>query len=127
MNNINALAPCPASPNCVSSLAEEKRQRVDPLPVRRSTAESLAVLRGVIAAMPRATVVAANEHTLHAEFRSLLGFIDDVTCMIDEDGGVIHIRSASRTGYWDVGVNRRRVEGIRVRYLDAVRKIEPEV
>jgi len=32
---------------------------------------------------------------------------------IDEAAGVVHVRSASRKGYWDFGVNRRRVETIR--------------
>jgi len=50
---------------------------------------------------------------VRAEFRSRLGFVDDVEFRIDEAAGVIHVRSASRTGYWDLGVNRRRVEAIR--------------
>jgi uncharacterized protein (DUF1499 family) len=49
---------------------------------------------------------------LHATFRSrLFGFVDDLECR--RDGDVIQVRSASRTGWWDLGVNRRRVESIR--------------
>jgi uncharacterized protein (DUF1499 family) len=50
---------------------------------------------------------------VRAEFRSRLGFVDDVEFRIDEAAGRIHVRSASRKGYWDLGVNRRRVETIR--------------
>ena len=51
---------------------------------------------------------------LHAEFKSaLLGFVDDVQFMADPAAGVIHMRSASRVGYSDLGANRKRVENIR--------------
>jgi uncharacterized protein (DUF1499 family) len=54
---------------------------------------------------------------LHAEFRSaLFGFVDDVEFRMDETAGRIDVRSASRTGYFDFGVNRRRVEEIRARF-----------
>ncbi len=54
---------------------------------------------------------------LHAEFRSaLFGFVDDVEFRMDEAHGRIDVRSASRTGYYDFGVNRRRVEEIRKRF-----------
>jgi uncharacterized protein (DUF1499 family) len=51
---------------------------------------------------------------LHASFRSrLFRFTDDVCCRLDREGDCIQIRSSSRLGYWDLGVNRRRVEQIR--------------
>ena len=50
---------------------------------------------------------------VRAEFRTRLGFVDDVEFRIDEAARGIHVRSASRKGYWDLGVNRRRVEAIR--------------
>ncbi len=71
-------------------------------------------LRTVIAAMPRATVVAASDSALRAEFRSrLLRFVDDVDRVADPAASVIQIRSASRVGYSDLGANRQRVEAIR--------------
>jgi uncharacterized protein (DUF1499 family) len=45
-----------------------------------------------------------------------MGFVDDVQFLIDESPRVIHVRSASRDGYWDLGVNRRRIETIRAEY-----------
>jgi len=54
---------------------------------------------------------------LHAEFRSaLFGFVDHVELRLDEAANRIDVRSASRTGYYDFGVNRRRVEEIRERF-----------
>ena len=54
---------------------------------------------------------------LHAEFRSaLVGFVDDVEFRMDECAGRIEVSSASRTGYYDFGVNRRRIEEIRARF-----------
>ncbi len=69
---------------------------------------------------PRATIVESSEFGIRAEFRSRLGFVDDVEFRIDEAAGVIHVRSASRSGYWDFGVNRRRVEAIRETFGNAV-------
>ena len=69
-------------------------------------------LQRIIESMPRTHIVAASSMALHAEFTSLIfRFIDDVDLQLD--GRVVQIRSASRAGYSDLGVNRRRVEAIR--------------
>ena len=69
-------------------------------------------VRKAVRAQPRATIVRDEGNYLYAEFRSrLLGYVDDVEFYID--GGVIHVRSASRLGRRDFGVNRKRVETIR--------------
>ncbi len=108
------LAACPSSPNCVSSLASDADHHVAPLAYRGDPAAAMRRLRTVIAAMPRATVVAASDSALRAEFRSrLLRFVDDVDCVADPAAAVIQIRSASRVGYSDLGANRQRVEAIR--------------
>lgn len=108
------LAACPPSPNCVSSLASDADHHVAPLAYRGDPAAAMRRLRTVIAAMPRATVVAASDSALHAEFRSrLLRFVDDVDCVADPAAAVIQIRSASRVGYSDLGANRQRVDAIR--------------
>lgn len=75
------------------------------------------MITGIINSMPRATVVSASETRIESEFRSLLGFVDDVLFVISSDGQVVHVRSASRKGTWDLGVNRKRVERIREKYL----------
>jgi uncharacterized protein (DUF1499 family) len=110
------LAPCPDSPNCVSSLVQHGRQAIAPLLMRRSPDQSLECLKTIVGSMKRARIVTVNEDFLHAEFSSLLGFVDDVAFEIDRPQNVIHLRSASRLGYWDLGVNRRRLERIRAAF-----------
>src|SRR5512147_125292 len=109
-----ALAPCPSSPNCVSSQAADADHRVDPIAYRGDAVAAMRRLRAVIAAMPRANIVSADDHALRAEFTSrLFRFVDDVDCIVDPAASVIQIRSASRVGSSDLGVNRKRVEAIR--------------
>lgn len=112
-----SLAPCPSSPNCVSSEASDDAHRVAPLRFSGDPSAALRRLRAVIDAMPRARVVSASDTALHAEFTSrLFRFVDDLDCVVDPAAGVIQIRSASRTGYSDLGVNRKRVEQIRAAF-----------
>ena len=116
------LSPCPSSPNCVSSQAQDERHRVEPLPYAGSGKEAMASLASVLRALPRTTVVTAAEGYLHAESRSaVFGFVDDVELLLDEAAKVVHVRSASRVGRSDLGVNRRRVEAIRARWVAARR------
>lgn len=110
-----ALEACPDTPNCVSSLAQEApARRVAPIAFDEDAHRARARLRRVIGGMPRTRIAAEEGAYLRAEFRSrLFGFVDDVEFLLDEDARVIHVRSASRIGYWDLGVNRRRVDAIR--------------
>jgi len=111
------LLPCPTSPNCVSSQSDDTSRHVDPLAYHNSRSESKKRLRSVILSMKRAKIVEATDAYIHAEFSSaFFHFVDDVEFLFDDEKGVIHIRSASRRGYWDLGVNRRRAEEIRRRY-----------
>ena len=114
---IELLAPCPDRPNCVSSLAEDDAHRVEPLPLEGTPEDAISRLREIIEAMPRTTVDEVGPTYLKARFRSrLFGFVDDVEMAVDSDARLIHVRSASRLGYSDHGVNRKRVEAIRARY-----------
>ena len=113
------LAPCPASPNCVSSLADDEMHRIAPLPFSGTAAAAIDRLAGTVRSLPRASVITATENYLHAEFRSaVFRFVDDVEFLVDESAGVIHVRSAARVGTSDLGVNRRRVETIRARWSE---------
>jgi uncharacterized protein (DUF1499 family) len=109
------LKPCPSSPNCVSSLAEEDvSHRVQPLSGTGDLAQTKARLRQAVLAAGRATFIVEEEAYWRIEFRSrIFRFVDDVEFLFDPGGQVIHVRSASRAGYSDLGVNRRRVEKIR--------------
>jgi uncharacterized protein (DUF1499 family) len=67
--------------------------------------------------MRHTRIVTAQGNYIHAEVRSpVFRFVDDIEFLIDERRGNIHVRSASRTGYFDFGVNRKRVEEIRRRF-----------
>ena len=108
------LAPCPDTPNCVSSQAEDDAHRMAPIPFDGDADEALARLKAVLAAQPRTTIISAEGDYLHAECASLLfRFVDDVEFLVDRDAKVIHFRSASRIGRSDLGVNRKRIEAIR--------------
>ena len=108
------LKPCPDSPNCGSSLSSDPRHRVAPIVHTNSSAGARERLLGVIRSMPRARIRSHEGPCLHVEFTSaVFRFVDDVEFFIDEAEKVIHVRSASRVGYWDLGANRRRVEEIR--------------
>jgi uncharacterized protein (DUF1499 family) len=106
------LAPCPNTPNCVCT--HDAAHRIEPLRFVGSAEEAMKRLRGVLAAWPRTRVVTAADGYLHAECRSrLFRFVDDVEFLLDPQAHVIHFRSASRAGRSDLGVNRRRMEGLR--------------
>jgi uncharacterized protein (DUF1499 family) len=116
------LAPCPATPNCVSSqaAATDATHYVAPLAFTIDPRLAWEQLRELVATAERASIVAERENYLHAEFRSrLIGFVDDLECVLDAGARVIHVRSASRVGYSDLGVNRARVEALRARLRDA--------
>ena len=115
--SLRALAPCPGSPNCVSTLApaQDTRHVIAPFSYRKSQAEAKEALKAALATLPRTKLVEEDEAYLHYEFTSLLlRFVDDVEFLFDDETKTIHFRSASRTGYGDLGVNRRRMEEIRV-------------
>ncbi|MEM7813147.1 MAG: DUF1499 domain-containing protein [Planctomycetota bacterium] len=118
------LAPCPDKPNCVCSHADadDAVHAIDPLTLTGDPSDAIARLRDVIDAMPRTSVVEQSDTYLRVEFKTLLmRYVDDVECLLDADAGVIHIRSASRVGYSDLGANRKRVEAIRAAWEAAGR------
>jgi uncharacterized protein (DUF1499 family) len=107
------LAACPGSPNCVSTQATDPKFCMEPIPLKDGGTEALAQIRSIMESMPRCTVQVVHDDYLHAEFSSrIFGFVDDVEFLVDEQNGQIHFRSASRVGYHDFGVNRRRMERI---------------
>ena len=77
-----------------------------PLPYRVDRGTSRRLILSIVREMPRTTVVTQEERYLHVEFRSrLFGFVDDVEFLFDDDAAVVRFRSATRTGYSDMGVN----------------------
>jgi uncharacterized protein (DUF1499 family) len=111
------LLPCPDSPNCVSTHAASTSERMPPLRFTDSPAAAQQRILAAIRRMPRTTVVTDEPGYVAAEFRTpVFGFIDDVEFLIHGEAGVIHFRSASRLGYSDLGVNRRRMTRFRELY-----------
>lgn len=108
------LRPCPASPNCLFSLADDEKHAVAPLRCQLPAPAALALLAETVSALPGGRVVLIEGNYLRAEFVSrVFHFVDDVEFVVDESRGRIDLRSASRVGYSDFGANRRRVEKIR--------------
>jgi uncharacterized protein (DUF1499 family) len=108
------LAPCPNSPNCVSSQASDEAHAIEPLHFRGDPDEAWERLQDVLAGQPRTKIISVTEEYLHAECTSrLFRFVDDLECVLDRNAQLIHVRSASRVGHSDLGVNRQRVEALR--------------
>jgi uncharacterized protein (DUF1499 family) len=114
------LTPCPDSPNCVCSQDPRPEHQVDAFPYSGEPAAALARLMEIVRSEPRTRIVDTSPVYLRAEFRSrVFRFVDDVEFLVDPARSVIEVRSASRVGYSDLGVNRRRVEHLRSRFLAA--------
>ena len=114
--NESRLSDCPDSPNCVSSAAGEDEHRVPPFRLKSYSPATWRTVGDQVAAMPRTDVVTVTDTYLHAECRSpILGFVDDLELSLRPREAQIQVRSASRVGYSDLGVNRRRVEDLRKR------------
>ena len=112
------LAPPKTTPNCVSSQAEasDAEHYIAPIPFKGGAAEAMAAVRKSVEGMEGATVIRQDATYLYAEFRTrLMRFVDDVEFVFDDKAGLIHVRSASRLGRRDFGVNRARVEALRSR------------
>ena len=91
-------------------------RRVDPFEVPGDPADVFAHLKGLLLGLPRTVIVEETEDRLHALCRTLLGFKDDIEFHFCPEDRLIHVRSASRfSGFTDLGVNWRRVEGLRRR------------
>ncbi|WP_082936325.1 DUF1499 domain-containing protein [Halodesulfovibrio spirochaetisodalis] len=113
----SVLSPCPVSPNCVcSKLPQEDSHYVEPLVPKASTLAVFPKLVEYVQQLPKAELEEKASHYVRVSIRSMfLGFTDDLELFFA--GDKIHVRSASRTGWYDFGVNRRRVESIR-RYME---------
>ena len=108
------LSVCPASPNCVSSDAADVAHAVPPFQLVVPPDEGWRAVRTAIEGLPRTKIVSATDDYLHAECRSaVFGFVDDLELSLRPADKLIAVRSAARLGHSDLGVNRKRVEGLR--------------
>ena len=112
------LAPPKSSPNCVSSQADssDAEHYIAPIPFKGDAPAAMAAVRKAVEGMEGATVIRQEGAYLYAEYRTqVLRFVDDVEFVFDVKAGLIHMRSASRLGRRDFGVNRARIEALRAR------------
>ena len=108
------LASCPDSPNCVSSDATDPSHHVPPFAIIVPAKQAWLLVRETVNDIPRTTITEVTDNYLHAECRSMVfRFVDDLELELRPGEGIIAVRSASRTGYSDFGVNRSRVERLR--------------
>jgi uncharacterized protein (DUF1499 family) len=111
------LSACPNTPNCVNSRAEDASQVIEPLRFSDAAEAATERLHRVASGMRGARLIRRDGGYAHYEFRTMLwGFIDDLEFVVEAKESVIHLRSASRIGYSDLGANRRRIEEIRGRW-----------
>lgn len=109
----HTLAPCPNTPNCVSTEATEALQRMPTVPFADSPLLAQARASAALLAEPRSKVTAQQPGYIHGECRSFLfRFVDDVEIVVDSSAHVFRFRSASRVGRSDMGVNRQRMTRI---------------
>ena len=103
-------------PNCVCSDEPRAEYHAAPLQLSLDPEEAWRILVEEVRSWPRCRVVTCENGYLHAEVRTrLLRFVDDFEAHLRPADGVVAVRSASRTGYSDLAVNRRRVEHLRNR------------
>jgi uncharacterized protein (DUF1499 family) len=117
LNKPPVIEPCPKSPNCVSSISNSTVQGVEPFTyVEQDAKTAWKAVRAALEMEKRVKIIRETGSYLYAECRTLLGFVDDLEFMAEPENSLIHVRSASRTGYWDLGVNSRRINRIRDRF-----------
>ena len=108
------LKPCPDSPNCVCSQDSGAGHQIDPIQFEGSAEDAMRKLEQIIEGQPRTCIVDQRADYVHATFTTAwFRFVDDVEFLLDASQKRIHVRSRSRVGYSDLGVNRRRIESLR--------------
>lgn len=113
------LAPCPDKPNCVSSFSEDPSHHVAAIAIADSALATWRGLQLILASDPRAEIVVSSNRYLRAVYTSaLMRYRDDVEFLLREGAAEIAIRSASRVGHSDMGVNRERIEELRRQLVD---------
>jgi len=114
------LPPCLDSPNCVSSQAQDAKHYIAPFNIIGEPYKAWETLKNAIIDKKRMVITHETHDSLHAEATSLVfRFLDDINIILDADAQLIHIRSASRTGHSDFGINRKRIEELRLKLQKA--------
>ncbi|MDZ5711861.1 DUF1499 domain-containing protein [Jeotgalibacillus haloalkalitolerans] len=115
------LLPLADKPNNVSTQTEDADKKLDPLPYRGSKEESKKRLKSILESMEKVVIKNENDSMIYAiETSSFFKFKDDIDFLFSDEENVIHYRSASRTGYSDFGVNKKRMKTIRELYMEEI-------
>ncbi len=104
------LAPCPKSPNCVSSLSADSSHRMRPLGFTASKEDAMRAVCEALEALGGHVAVREGDYARFEFTSTPFRFVDDVEIVMDSRAKRIDFRSASRSGFWDLGVNRRRMD-----------------
>lgn len=105
------ITPCGNKPNCVST--QDMREQHNIAPFALIDGVSLSQVEAIILQQPRTQTAIKSDNYLRIEFTSkIMRFIDDLELKVDDRKLIV--RSESRTGYSDFGVNRKRAEQLRV-------------
>jgi len=106
------LHSCPNTPNCVSSYATDSEHTIAPL--HYTSKHPLNVIQQYFSEHYRSTVVKKTPDYMHLIITSpTMRFNDDLEFLVDKENQTIQVRSASRVGYSDLGMNRKRIEQLR--------------
>lgn len=109
------VPPCSWTPNCVSSNGKPGESKYfAPLRPKAGEKEPMRRLKGLVSSLPGAKLVVEQPFLLRYEFTTeRMKFIDDVQFTFIPATGLIEVRSASRVGISDFGVNRDRMDKVR--------------
>jgi uncharacterized protein (DUF1499 family) len=111
------LRPCPPSPNCVCSEDSDKGHGVAGLAFTGDPAAAFARAGEAALSLPNTKLIGETGDYMHFESTSaLMGFVDDLELQLMPGRDEIAVRSASRLGHGDLGVNRKRVEELRATF-----------
>lgn len=108
------LSPCDGGPHCVSSQSTDPDRHVDAIQYKGTRSGAQQLMSSIIRFTEGAKIVNEQEGYLHATYRSqVMGFVDDLELLFPPNQKIIELRSSSRIGYYDFGVNRDRAEALR--------------
>ena len=120
---LNTITPCSSAPHCVSSKnAVDSARHVDAFKFDGSTEQAHAALLQALHSHEDARIESDVMPVVRSTFHTTVGFVDDVTFVFHDDAKLIDVKSRSRIGYYDFGVNRRRVEQLRTEFAATIAK-----
>jgi uncharacterized protein (DUF1499 family) len=127
--NLTTMAPCPTTLNCVVSVGADAKHQIEPFTYQGDRETAYADLLQVLTVVPRTVVTEKAPTYIRAESTSrIFRFVDDLEFYFPVDETLIQVRSAARVGESDLGVNRRRLEQIRLALRDlSTRKSQKKI